>query len=115
LENAEGVLDDAKVPLHDVIERDDRLWAIRWHNDAAAPFESRAFASAVADKEHPPDPEMRRAALEQGDPQTSQRLSKKTSGTTPLDLQAHRLRQRYRFGHATARTIAALAYAGGGS
>jgi hypothetical protein len=62
----------------------------------------------------PPNQEMRRAALQQGDPQTSQRwLRKKTSGTTPLDLQARRLRQRYRLGHAIARTIAALAYDGG--
>jgi hypothetical protein len=37
-------------------------------------------------------------------------LNKKTSATSPLDLQARRLRQRYRFCHATARAIAGLAY-----
>ena len=64
---------------------------------------------------HPPDPETRRVALEQGDPQISQRLSKAEVDTTAHDLQARRLRQRYVFGYETALLIAALAYAGEGS
>jgi hypothetical protein len=31
-----------------VVEREDGLFQIGWHDDAAGPFESRAFAESVA-------------------------------------------------------------------
>jgi hypothetical protein len=31
-----------------IVQRDDGLWSIGWHDDAAGPFETRAFAEAVA-------------------------------------------------------------------
>jgi hypothetical protein len=31
-----------------IVERDDGKWALGWHDDAAGPFESRAFALAVS-------------------------------------------------------------------
>jgi hypothetical protein len=34
-----------------VIERDDGLWSIGWHDDAAGPFESRKHAVDVAARE----------------------------------------------------------------
>jgi hypothetical protein len=60
----------------------------------------------------PPDLQMRRAALEQGGPGNSQKkvLSNPESVTSPLDFQVCRLRRIYCFRHATARTIATLAY-----
>ena len=33
-----------------VVQRDDGMFAIGWHDDAAGPFESRQFAAAVAAK-----------------------------------------------------------------
>jgi hypothetical protein len=33
------------------VQRDDGLWAIGWHDDAAGPFESRLFAESVAIRE----------------------------------------------------------------
>jgi hypothetical protein len=47
LENAEGVLDGAKVPLHDVIERDGGMWSLGWHDSAAGPSETREFAAEL--------------------------------------------------------------------
>jgi hypothetical protein len=47
LENAEGVLENAKVPLHDVIERDDGMWSLGWHNSAAGPSETREFGAEL--------------------------------------------------------------------
>jgi hypothetical protein len=31
-----------------IVQRDDGMWSIGWHDDAAGPFESRTFAEAVA-------------------------------------------------------------------
>jgi hypothetical protein len=31
-----------------IVQRDDGLWSIGWHDGAAGPFESRRFALAVA-------------------------------------------------------------------
>ena len=31
-----------------IVQRDDGLWSIGWHDDAGGPFESRRFALAVA-------------------------------------------------------------------
>jgi len=36
-------------PKHfSIVQRDDGMWSIGWHDDAHGPFESRAFAEAVA-------------------------------------------------------------------
>jgi hypothetical protein len=34
--------------LPDIVQRDDGAYALGWHDDAPGPFESRAFAQAVA-------------------------------------------------------------------
>jgi hypothetical protein len=34
----------------DIHQRDDGMWSIGWHDDAAGPFESRPFAMAVAEQ-----------------------------------------------------------------
>jgi len=31
-----------------IVERDDGLWSIGWHDEADGPFESRRFAESVA-------------------------------------------------------------------
>jgi hypothetical protein len=31
-----------------IVQRDDGMWSIGWHDDAAGPFESRRFAESVA-------------------------------------------------------------------
>jgi hypothetical protein len=38
-------------PIEPVVQRDDGLWSIGWHDDAAGPFETRTFAAAVAAKQ----------------------------------------------------------------
>jgi hypothetical protein len=35
----------------EIVERDDGLWSIGWHDDASGPFETRGFAEAVAGME----------------------------------------------------------------
>jgi hypothetical protein len=40
----------AASPDDAIVQRDDGLWSLGWHDDAAGPFESRAFAEAVAAK-----------------------------------------------------------------
>ena len=37
-----------------VVQRDDGLWSIGWHEDAPGPFESRRFAEAVSGVTHAP-------------------------------------------------------------
>jgi hypothetical protein len=32
----------------DIVQRDDGLWSLGWHDDAPGPFESRRFAEQVA-------------------------------------------------------------------
>jgi hypothetical protein len=62
----------------------------------------------------PPDPQSERAPLP-GRPKsqkTNQRKREIESDTSPLDFQASRLVRLYALCHATARTIAALAFAG---
>ncbi|MET4219821.1 glutamine cyclotransferase [Bradyrhizobium sp. LB14.3] len=40
---------DHPTPLAEpIIQRDDGLYQLGWHDDAAGPFESRQFAEAVA-------------------------------------------------------------------
>ena len=41
----------APSPPPDIVERDDGMWSIGWHDDAAGPFRTRDFAVAVARKE----------------------------------------------------------------
>jgi hypothetical protein len=49
LENAEAVLDDAEVPLHDVIERNDGLFQFGIDDETACgPLASRRHAEQVA-------------------------------------------------------------------
>ena len=35
-------------PAPEVVQRDDGMFQIGWHDEAAGPFESRTFAQAVA-------------------------------------------------------------------
>ena len=58
---------------------------------------------------HPPNPEMRRAALA-GSPQSQMDNSNKQSSLLAPDFQAHRLRRLFSFCQATACTIANLAW-----
>ena len=62
----------------------------------------------------PPDsPEMRRATAANGSPKSQvSNLSTAEFKSEPLDLQARKLRGQFSFCHATACTIAALAFAG---
>jgi hypothetical protein len=39
-------------PLPIVVERDDGLWSIGWHDDAPGPFPSRRFAEQVQLQSH---------------------------------------------------------------
>jgi hypothetical protein len=41
-------LHEASNPANPIVQRDDGLWSIGWHDDADGPFESRLFALAVA-------------------------------------------------------------------
>ena len=47
---AESTTPMAASPDDAIVQRDDGLWSLGWHDDAAGPFESRAFAEAVAAK-----------------------------------------------------------------
>jgi hypothetical protein len=58
----------------------------------------------------PPDPEMRRAALEQGDPTKEKDFNTQDSKPAAISLQAHKLRRLYFFAHGAARVIARLAF-----
>jgi len=61
----------------------------------------------------PPDPQMRRAATLPGNSPKSHPLeviSNRENTQAELDLQARKIRQLFFFCHATARTIATLAY-----
>jgi hypothetical protein len=53
--------------------------------------------------------EMRRAALEQGDPTSQENIHTGDSKPAVLDLQAHKLRRLYLFAYGTARVVATLA------
>jgi hypothetical protein len=61
----------------------------------------------------PPDPEMRKAALPGGPEIAGEKLNAEESTETIRDFQAAKLRRIYCFCHATACTIASLAFAGG--
>jgi hypothetical protein len=45
-----------QLPLQErlVVQRDDGLWSIGWHDDAPGPFGSRRFAEAVSGVTHAP-------------------------------------------------------------
>ena len=47
-EIAQGWLEAAPPVVPDIVQRDDGMFAIGWHDDAPGPFESRQFALAVA-------------------------------------------------------------------
>jgi len=80
--NADLPMVPAPQLLPDIVQRDDGMWSIGWHDDAPRPFESRQHAADVARKEvlsAPPSPESKRPGARGSDQGHSQIISNQVS------------------------------------